>query len=141
LNQKANESALEYMKNVKEMEDFGYDEPIQEEKYEMNLVDIEKQEPDELDDNQLKEIQEAKKYREKRRVLNSGDYIPLKQDNEDFDDIMTTRKTNRISMNVLKDSPERRPQDLVGEDLDPEEEEAVHSWENQILKRAINSST
>jgi hypothetical protein len=139
-NQKANESALEYRRNMEEMKDFADEDEIIEEKNEWNLAEVEKQDSDELNENELKEVEQAKKYREKRRVLNSGDYISLKKDNEDFDDIMTTREKDRIKTNVMRNMQQGNARPAPDEELSPEEDDEVNKWENQILKSAINSS-
>ena len=85
--------------------------------------------------------------------MNSGDYVSLKKENEDFDDIEMAAETERIKTKILnknKEKEDRKAKNRTymngnGDNIDdsyvaePEEEE-VDNWEKSILKQTISSS-
>lgn len=106
---------------------------------ELNIVDIEAEEEDKAEDDGNEEIENAKKYREKKRKLNSGEYISMTKENADLEEAAANAEKNRIQQRILnqKDKSQKPKNE---DDLDLEEEEELEKWQNKILKNTISSS-
>ena len=129
------------MQNVKTLQDMGHDEEDILRPKESDMMQIEDEDDEEMDENQKKAIEKAKDIREKKRKLNSGDYISLTQNNKEDEALMDNLNKKQVLKDIFKESPERKENREMGQEIEEESDEEFNALENRILKQNVNIST
>jgi len=139
-NEKRNENAREMMNSAKTWQDLGNDDMEILENQEMEYAGLEDEEDEELNPAQMREIEKAKGLREKKRKLNSGDFISLNNENRDTEDLYGAMNSNKIMMNILNDDNEAKENKRMNQEMEEESDEEFNAMENRILKQNVNMS-
>ena len=141
MNQKQSESAREMMYNVKTLTDLGHEEEeiLEPTEAEQVQMDIENDDDEEgyMDPSQLKKIQDAKDWREKKRRQNAGDFISLNKDNQD-NGLDTGYDKQGLIMSILKDKPKEDKN--LKQEIESESDDEFTQMENKIIQMNVNKS-
>lgn len=132
------------MQNIQTLADLGHmEEEIIEnqaaEKMEEDGADFEEDE-DQMDEAQLREIEKAKEYRERKRKQEAGDYISL-QNNEREQEVGPSYNKDRALQNIFKDEGQSREKRQFYQEMEDEEsDEEFRKHEASMIKRNVNTS-
>jgi len=128
------------MSSAKTWQDLGHDEMDILENQEMEIGGLEDDEDDELNEVQQREIEKAKGLREKKRKLNSGDFIALNNENRDTEDLYGAINSNKIMMNIFNEDSDQKENKSINKEMEEESDEEFNAMENRILKQNVNMS-
>jgi hypothetical protein len=132
------------MQNIQTFTDLGHmEEEIIEnqaaEKMEEDGADFEEDE-DQMDEAQLREIEKAKEYRERKRKQEAGDYISL-QNNEREQEVGASYNKDRALQNIFKDEGQSKEKRQFYQEMEDEEsDEEFKKHEASMIKRNVNTS-
>jgi len=128
------------MNSAKTWQDLGHDEMEILENQEMEIAGLEDDEDDELNEAQQREIEKAKGLREKKRKLNSGDFISLNNENRETEDLYGNINSSKIMMNIFDQDSDQKENKSINKDMEEESDEEFNAMENRILKQNVNMS-
>ena len=132
------------MQNVQTLTDLGHmeEEIVENQAAQKMEEDVAEEEEDEdhMDEAQLKEIEKAKEYRERKRKQDAGDYISLKT-NEREQEIGPSYTKDRALQNIFKDEDQSKEKRQFYQEMEDEEsDEEFRKLEASIVKQNVNTS-
>ena len=125
------------MQSIKTLQDLGHDEEEILGPQKDDFMQIE-EDDEEMNEEQKKAIEKAKDIREKKRKLNSGDYISLTQ--TDKNDMIGDLRTKDVLTDVFKESEGKKDDKEMSQEIEEESDEEFNELENRILKQNVNIS-
>ncbi len=136
-NERLNESAKDRIQNIQMLHSLGHDDDEAIEMEESQAMEIE--EDDEMDEDQRRAIEQAKDLRERKRKMNTGDYLSLNQaENEDKEIIGDTNK-KEILKEIFKEKKDKENKNQ-GNVIEEESDEEFQALESRILKQNLTAS-
>jgi len=150
LNQVQNKNAQDLMNPQFEEQSFeNLEENAPFSEKEIVNIDGDKEESD-CEEFDKQQAEEAKKTREKKRRVSSGDYIPLQNRDKDFFEktemeriyMSGVRKdVDRIKKEFLEEEKQQKQKKLPSRFAEDEEEDEFDKYEKKLLNKVIKNSS
>ena len=153
MNQSQNNTAKELMnqlinENQMEIEEKNEEDVINEEEKEIYINNSDNEEGG-LEEFEKEQVEQAKKKRENKRRISSGEYIPLQNRDKDF---FEKTEKERIYMSGVRKDEDRIKKEFLEEEklqkqkkfsirlLEEEEDDEFQKYEKKLLNKVVKTS-